>query len=166
MRDETNDALRRPPSSLRARLVSKIITFTAAFQRPMTLGVRGLVIDAENRVLLVRHTYVPGFYLPGGGVERGETLAEALARELSEEAGVLIANAPILQGVYLNRRISPRDHVALFLVREFSRDSRPPDHEIAEAGFFPRDALPAGTTPATRARLAEVFEGAEVSPYW
>lgn len=156
----------RPPPSLRARLVSRLITFGALFQRPMTLGVRGLVIDAENRVLLVRHTYLPGFYLPGGGVEGGETLIDALARELHEEGGVRIASAPTLQGVYLNRRASPRDHVALFVVRDFSCAPRAPDHEIAEAGFFARDALPGGVTPATLARLAEVFEGAEVSPYW
>jgi ADP-ribose pyrophosphatase YjhB (NUDIX family) len=158
--------IERPPPSLRARVVSKIITFAAAFHRPMTLGVRGVVVDAENRVLLVRHTYVPGFYFPGGGVESGETLIEALSRELKEETGVRLTSAPILQGVYLNRRVSPRDHVALFVLREFSRDPRPPDHEIAEAGFFARDALPEGTTPATRARIAEVFDGAEVSPYW
>ena len=43
----------------------------------MTLGVRGLVIDKGQRVFLVTHTYVPGWQLPGGGVEPGETMAEA-----------------------------------------------------------------------------------------
>jgi ADP-ribose pyrophosphatase YjhB (NUDIX family) len=153
--------------SVRARLVSRIITFGALFQRPMTLGVRGLVVDAEDRVLLVRHTYVPGFYLPGGGVESGETMLQALTRELQEEGGVHILSAPALHGVYLNRRISPRDHVALYVVRHFHCDGpRAPDHEIAEAGFFPLDALPEGVTPATRARLAEVLDGEPVSPYW
>ena len=152
---------------MRARLVSKIITFGALFQRPMTLGVRGLVLDAEDRVLLVRHTYVPGFYLPGGGVESGETLLQALARELEEEGGVHLLGAPTLHGVYLNRRISPRDHVALYVVRLFRCDGpREPDHEIAEAGFFPLDALPEDSTPATRARIAEVLDGAPNSPYW
>jgi ADP-ribose pyrophosphatase YjhB (NUDIX family) len=133
----------------------------------MTLGVRALVTDAENRVLLVRHTYVPGYYLPGGGVESGETMTEALFRELAEEGAVRPLSPPTLYGVYLNRRASPRDHVALYVVRHFHCDGpRAPDHEIAEAGFFPLAALPSGTTEATRARIAEVLDGAPVSPYW
>ncbi|HEY8126253.1 MAG TPA: NUDIX domain-containing protein [Methylocystis sp.] len=133
----------------------------------MTLGVRGLVIDQRNRVLLVRHTYVEGFYLPGGGVESGETLMEALERELSEEANVLLDTPPELFGVYLNRRFSIRDHVALFVVRAFRLlEPRVPDREIAEAAFFDLDALPFDTTPATRARLSEALENAPVSPYW
>lgn len=157
----------RPPPSLRARAVSRIITLGALFQRPMTLGVRGLVIDPDNRVLLVRHTYVPGFYLPGGGVESGETMLEALIRELAEEGEIHNVNEPALHGVFLNRRVSPRDHVALYVVRDFHfKGPRTPDREIAEAGFFTLDALPDDTTAATRARLAEVFHGAPVSPYW
>nr|WP_244430688.1 NUDIX domain-containing protein [Methylocystis sp. ATCC 49242] len=157
----------RPPPSLRARAVSRIITLGALFQRPMTLGVRGLVIDPDNRVLLVRHTYVPGFYLPGGGVESGETMLEALTRELAEEGEIHNVNEPALHGVFLNRRVSPRDHVALYVVRDFHcKGPRTPDREIAEAGFFTLDALPDDTTAATRARLAEVFHGAPVSPYW
>ncbi len=157
----------RPEPSLRARIVSRIITFGALFQRPMTLGVRGLVLDTDDRVFLVRHTYVPGFYLPGGGVEGGETLMQALARELHEEGGLHLLGAPALHGVYLNRRASPRDHVALFVVRHFNCEGpKEPDHEIAEAGFFPLDDLPADATPATRARLAEVLAGEPVSPYW
>ncbi len=157
----------RAAHSVRGRIVSRIITFGALFNRAMTLGVRGLVIDSEDRVLLVRHTYVPGFYLPGGGVERGETMMQALARELQEEGGVHLLSAPSLQGVYLNRRASPRDHVALYVVRHFHHEGpRQPDREIAEAAFFPLDDLPPDATPATRARIAEVLDGAPVSPYW
>jgi ADP-ribose pyrophosphatase YjhB (NUDIX family) len=153
--------------SLRERLVSRIITYGALFQRPMTLGVRGLVLDADDRVLLVRHTYVPGFYLPGGGVESGETMLQALMRELEEEGGVHVLGAPTLHGLYLNRRVSPRDHVALYVVRHFRCEGpRAPDHEIAEAGFFHLDALPPDATPATRARIAEVLDGEPLSPYW
>lgn len=149
------------------RIVSRLITLGALFQRPMTLGVRGLVIDSDDRVMLVRHTYVPGFYLPGGGVERGETLLAALTRELAEEANVHLDGAPTLHGVYLNRRASPRDHVALFVVRDFRHSGpRAPDAEIAEAGFYALDSLPDDTTTATRARLAEVLDRAPSSPYW
>lgn len=156
-----------PPPSRVTRVMSKIITFGALFQRSMTLGVRGLVVDAENRVLLVRHTYVPGFYLPGGGVERGETSADALARELQEEANIRLDAPPELFGLYLNRRASPRDHVALYVARAFTKlGPRAPDGEIAEVGFFPLDALPDSATGATRARLAEALSGAQVSAYW
>lgn len=157
----------RTAPSRRARLASRLIALGARFQRPMTLGVRGIVIDARNRVLLVRHTYVDGFYLPGGGVESGETLAEALSRELSEEGNVLLDAPPELFSVYLNRRHSIRDHVALYVVRSFRViQPRAPDYEIAEAAFFDLDALPADTTRSTRARLSEALEKAPISPYW
>jgi ADP-ribose pyrophosphatase YjhB (NUDIX family) len=149
------------------KLVSQLITFGAVFQRPMTLGVRGLVIDRDNRILLVRHSYVPGFYLPGGGVEYGETLLESLTRELEEEGNIVLDAPPLLYGMYLNRRISKRDHVALFIVRDFTQTApRIADREIVEAEFFGADALPPDATPATRARVAEVLGAAPVSPYW
>jgi ADP-ribose pyrophosphatase YjhB (NUDIX family) len=137
------------------------------FARAATLGVRGLVIDADGRILLVRHGYVRGWHLPGGGVETGETMAAALRRELREEGNVVLTGEPALHGVYLNRQASRRDHVALFIVREFEQHGSPrPNFEIAECGFFARDNLPAETTQGTRRRLAEVFDGVPVSEFW
>ena len=135
--------------------------------RPMTLGVRGVALDAENRVLLVKHGYTPGWHFPGGGVEPGETSVEALARELEEEAMVAIEGPPLLHGLFLNSQLSRRDHVAVYLVPSFRvLGERAPDWEIQEARFFPRSALPEGTTAATRARLAEVFDSAPLSGRW
>ncbi|MBX3579583.1 MAG: NUDIX domain-containing protein [Rhizobiaceae bacterium] len=134
----------------------------------MTFGVRGLVHDrSRNAVFLIRHTYVPGWQLPGGGVERGETALHALGRELEEEGNIVVDGPPELRSIHFNRLGSPRDHVAFYVVTAF-RQTAPklPDHEIAEAGFFPVDALPDMTTPATRRRIAEVFGGAAVSEYW
>ncbi len=131
-------------------------------KRPMTLGVRALVLnEAERSVFLVRHTYVPGWYLPGGGVERGETMAQALVKELREEGNIELTGEAELFGIYHNNRASVRDHVALYVVRRFTQTApRLPDKEIAECGFFPLDALPEATTQSTRRRIAEVMDGA------
>jgi ADP-ribose pyrophosphatase YjhB (NUDIX family) len=135
--------------------------------RPMTLGVRGLVLDPAGRVLLVRQTYTSGWVLPGGGVEAGETLVEALRREVLEEGNVEICGEPELHGMFFNLRASRRDHVALFVSREARvLGPRPPDREIAAADFFALDALPGDTSSATRARIAEVFEDAPRDAYW
>lgn len=149
-------------------LRGRLFHFYFLLRRPMTLGVRGLVHDeASNSVFLIRHTYVPGWQLPGGGVELGETMLEALERELAEEGNIALTAAPVLHAMYFNRQASRRDHVALYLIRSFSQSKpKPPDREIAEAGFFPLDDLPEATTPATRRRLAEIFGGEPASPFW
>jgi 8-oxo-dGTP pyrophosphatase MutT (NUDIX family) len=137
------------------------------FSRPATLGVRAMVIDGQGRVFLVKHSYVEGWHFPGGGVETGETLLEALARELAEEGNIVLSAPPRLHGMFFNKRISRRDHVAFYIVREFSQDTPPrPDHEIVEHGFFALSALPEDATRATRARIAEVFEQAAISELW
>jgi ADP-ribose pyrophosphatase YjhB (NUDIX family) len=137
------------------------------FARAATLGVRGLVIDGQNRIFLIRHSYVRGWHLPGGGVETGETMLGALTRELSEEGNIELTAPPLLYGIYFNRRASRRDHVALYVVRDFRQNGLPkPNFEIAEAGFFACENLPDGTTDGTRLRIAEVFEGKPAGEFW
>jgi 8-oxo-dGTP pyrophosphatase MutT (NUDIX family) len=135
--------------------------------RGLTIGVRGLVLDGEGRVFLVKHSYVAGWHLPGGGVEKGETLLAALARELREEGNLELNDTPVLHAIYFNRRISSRDHVALYVVRSFQQTAPPkPNHEIIAHGFFAMQDLPADTSPATRERIAEVVTGRTVSETW
>jgi ADP-ribose pyrophosphatase YjhB (NUDIX family) len=136
-------------------------------RRPMTLGVRAIALDADGRVFLVRHTYAPGFYLPGGGVESRETALASLERELEEEGRIALGEPPRLIGFFYNPRHSRRDHVILYLAKDARQTAvRPPDWEIAECGFYPLDALPEETTASTRARLDEFFNGATPDPIW
>jgi ADP-ribose pyrophosphatase YjhB (NUDIX family) len=154
-------------ASFGARLRSRTAHVSFLLKRPMTLGVRGVVVAADESVLLVRHGYVPGWHFPGGGVEVGETFVDALGRELEEEACVRSTGAPVLHGLYFNGHVSRRDHVAVYVVREYQvLGVRAPDREIEEARFFPRRALPEGTSRGTRSRLAEIFEGARSSDLW
>ncbi len=148
-------------------LMRRVMHFYWRFSRGATLGARGMVIDGSGRVFLIKHSYVEGWHLPGGGVETGETLLAALARELAEEGNIVMTAPPVLHGVFFNKRASRRDHVAVYIVREFRQDGAPvPNHEIVEHGFFAPDALPEDVSRATRARIAEVFGGASVSELW
>jgi ADP-ribose pyrophosphatase YjhB (NUDIX family) len=150
-----------------AEHVQRWVNIVSSFSRRLTLGVQAVVIDGQSRVFLVRHSYVPGWHLPGGGVEVGETVMAALARELAEEGNIVLLEPPALHGVFLNSRISPRDHVVVYVARAFRQEPAPqPNYEIIDHGFFHPDALPGDTSRATRRRLAEVLEGAAIAERW
>ena len=147
--------------------ILRVLHFYWRFARALTMGVRAIVIDPQGRVFLVKHSYVAGWHLPGGGVEPGETVPEALERELAEEGGIVPLEPPVLHGVFFNGRVSRRDHVVVFVLRAFRQEGGPlHPAEIIDYGFFALDALPPETTRGTRARLAEVFNGAAVSARW
>ncbi|WHA42463.1 NUDIX domain-containing protein [Agrobacterium larrymoorei] len=135
-------------------------------RRGMTLGVRAACFDEAGRVFLVRHTYVPGWHMPGGGVERGETGLQALHKEIREEGNLVATSTPQLFHVYFNNRTSDRDHVLFYRLDVRQTAVKAPDREISESGFFALDALPEGTTAATRRRLAELAGEAPPDDYW
>ncbi len=135
-------------------------------QRPVTLGVRGVVVDDQSRVLLLRHTYTPGWHFPGGGVEKGETCETAIIRELAEEAGVSPMGAPALVSVHSNHANFPNDHVLVYRIGDWRRVEATSRGEIAEIGFFDPIQPPDETTAGTRRRLQEMFAGAALNPEW
>lgn len=134
--------------------------------RRSSLGVRVLVLDEADRVLLVRHTYVPGWFMPGGAVDFRERPQAAACREVREETGVRIAD-PELVGFFGNFARLRSDYIAFYRARVPAQAvNKQPGLEIAEAGFFSQDDLPPGTSAATVARLREQREGRQPSAEW
>lgn len=134
--------------------------------RGKTLGVRGVVTDEQGRVLLVEHTYLKGWYLPGGGVDAGETTEGALVRELREEVGVEVEGRPRLLSIHSAERLFKGDHVLVYRVDRWRKVASDAEGEILNAEFFPPDALPDGATRSTRERVAEALGGVEPSAEW
>lgn len=149
-----------------SRILIRVLQPWFRLRRGMTLGVRIVVLDDENRVFLVRHGYAPGWLLPGGGVERGQTIYDAVERELAEEGGIVPGERPALHGLFSNEAKFRGDHVACFVLRKFTRRDWAPTLEIREAGFFPVTDLPEGTTGGTRRRITEVLEGRTPPANW
>lgn len=133
----------------------------------MVLGTRVAIFDGD-RILLLRHTYLPGWHFPGGGVEPGEAATDAAAREMNEETG-LVASAPLqLSGLFHNvHEATNRDHLALFVCRDFSI-GRPfrSNAEIAAIGWYPVDALPPDIDPGTARRIGEIRNGEPAPLRW
>lgn len=157
------------PTPWRARIepVTRPLFFAVSrATRGMTLGVRGVATDDEGRVLLVRHTYLNGWWLPGGGVDRGETCQDAVVREMREETGLIATAPPRLISVHSNERFFRGDHVLVFAIDAFELGDRTSHGEIAETGWFAPEGLPADAHRATRARVAEIFGGAVPDPRW
>jgi 8-oxo-dGTP pyrophosphatase MutT (NUDIX family) len=136
-------------------------------RRPATLGVRGVVVDGNGRVLLLRHTYTPGWHFPGGGVERGETCGQSLLRELSEEAGIeASAEALELVSIHANHAFFPNDHVLVYRVAAWTQGEPTQRGEIAEIRFVDPLDPPEGVSAGTQRRLGELFQETKRTETW
>ena len=124
--------------------------------RPLTLGVRVMMLRGDA-VLLVKHTYQPNWYFPGGMVERGESLEQAARREAQEEVGAELGKLTLI-GVFSSFVEGKSDHVTVFACTEFSI-SPTTNPEIEQWGLFGPAELPAGVSPATRRRTEAYLKG-------
>lgn len=169
MVDDMTPALRDEPTPRLTPWLRRRATFfltLMGFWRRMTIGVRTIIVDG-NKILLIRHTYVPGWQFPGGGVDPGETVNHGAIREAREETGIHLKDPMRLFGIYRNTIPPGRDHIAVYVCENFDiGEGFTPNSEVAEMGWFDVNDLPGATTPATRARIDEVFNGAQPSWQW
>lgn len=131
-----------------------------------TFGVKALIVDASGRVLLVEHTYIEGWHLPGGGIHAGESPKAALIREVAEETGLQVLSEPVLFGVYSHKIYGASDYPLLYLVKHFSIQPKLPCREIKQIAWFTRDNLPTNVTESTKRRLNEYFDGLSPADIW
>ena len=156
----------KKPSLARA-VFSRALHTYFLMRRGLTIGVRAIVRSDDGKFLLVRHTYTPGWHFPGGGVEQGETIEQALSNELLQETGLRLADKPVFHGVFLNNGVSKRDHVMAYLCgAKGSVDAKPASIEIAAIGYFDFENLPPDTDPGTVRRMREIVCGDVKTENW
>ena len=111
------------------------------FRRPRRSGVKCVLTDGDE-VLLVRHTYGPRAWdLPGGAIKRGESPVAAARREMTEELGISIDDWRAL-GVVMVTGEHRTDSVRCFQADAPTRELTIDEGEIAEVRWFPRNRLP------------------------
>lgn len=130
-----------------------------------TLGARAIIINPDNQVLLVKHTYQPHWYIPGGGVKKGESTKAALLRELKEEVGVTCLEEPMLFGIYHHLHLKVNDYPVIYVVKKFSI-SESFSLEIEDKRWFEYTALPEMISPGTKRRLQEYFTHQQPAERW
>lgn len=150
------------------RMIGRAARLVWRVARPRTIGVRAVLLDDEDRIALVRHTYADHWYLPGGGVKKGESIEAALRRELAEEVAVTDAAIERIVGVYHSPREGKDDHIVIYAARTASAAAlRPADpREIERVAWFAPDRLPEAISPATARRIAEYRAGTTGSGAW
>lgn len=122
------------------------------------MGVRVLMIQ-NQKVLLIRHSYINGWFMPGGGLKRNENLEQAARREAKEETGAILGNVSFV-GVFTNYIQWKTDHTTVFLCKDFEIVGKS-DIEIAEMQFFDLDALPENIYKS-HLRLLEMYKAGKM----
>ena len=150
------------------KFLTNILHIFFGITRPLTIGARCIIHDGAGSVMLVRHTYISGWHLPGGGVEVGEVCETALIREIAEECRIEVTEKPFLFGVYLNSVVSTRDHVILYVSSSwnYKQGLSSKRLEIAESAMFNLTDLPINIDPSTRQRLDEWSGITETALTW
>jgi 8-oxo-dGTP diphosphatase len=117
------------------------------------IGVYALIFDDEGRILLGHRRDIDWWNLPGGGMEAGETVDEALCREVREETGLEV-KVERLVGVYSK----PQKHEVVLTFRcRTTGGTLQPTEEARENRYFVPDSLPRNLLPKHRQRIEDAM---------
>ena len=130
-----------PAHRVGLRLAHRVRVLWWRWRKPTLAGCRVLALDAQGRVLLVRHSYGPNLWMPpGGGLDGDEDPALAGIRELGEELGCVLRNAQVVETILDSfHGAGNRVHVVLGIAEG---EPRPDRREVVAARFFALDDLP------------------------
>ena len=120
------------------------------------VSVLAIIFDRQGRVLLLRHTHDSrhAWGLPSGRLERSETLAQALVRELVEETGLTVQ----VQGLVAVEREVPVPVLRVAYVCRVAGGAFRPSVEVSEARYFPPRDLPSGVRLVQRRMIRQAWE--------
>jgi ADP-ribose pyrophosphatase YjhB (NUDIX family) len=137
---------RKTPAFLRSRLVR-------ATQTKFTVSVGAIVINSENKVLLLDHVLRPasGWGIPGGFINENEAPVEAIKRELREEIGLEIENVEVF---YI--RTSYR-HVEILFSADTAQKGEVKSFEIKAIGWFNFESMPKNIGTSHKQIIKEVL---------
>jgi mutator protein MutT len=147
------------------QLVTRVIRKIQSVLGLITLGPRAIILNEHNQVLLVKHTYQDNWHLPGGGLKKGETVQQALFRELEEEIGLIVKGPPQLFGIYYHTFLDVNDYPIIYIVRQYIIEKKY-SPEIKEVRWYDYNNLPSAINPGTQRRLVEYYEEIEISDKW
>ena len=114
------------------------------------IAVSALIFE-EGRVLLAHRRDIDWWNLPGGGMEVGETVDEALCREVAEETGLEV-EVEQLVGVYSKPQ---KQEIVLTFRCHITGGTLTATEETRECRYFAPDALPTNTLPKHRQRIED-----------
>jgi 8-oxo-dGTP pyrophosphatase MutT (NUDIX family) len=121
--------------------------------RPKTVGVHGIPLTPEGKIVLVTLSYARGWRLPGGGQKATEDSRTAMLRELREEIGLTSYESADLVSSFAHRPDYRSGEASLFVVRGVRYEPRW-SFEVKAVGEFCLRDLPTDTAQITRQLLA------------
>ena len=132
-----------------------------------TIGVRAMVIHG-NDILIVKHTYLPQLYHPGGNINCHETPYQAIKRELDEKVDIISSLSLDLFNIYYSNH-EHRDNYIVFYIANYNGikiDKINDKSQDFRYKWFNFNQLPKDILLATLRRIKEYLKIQLVSNYW